>query len=76
MHNLKMFIYEVSKEYFILFFLLSSAQMSILHFLLVDDIGSKMKQTRFSWTVYHFASEHFFDSNLADEGNLLKYNRR
>ena len=48
MHNLKMFIYEVSKEYFILFFLLSSAQMSILHFLLVEDIGSKMKQTRFS----------------------------
>lgn len=26
MHNLKMFIYEVSKEYFILFFLLSSAR--------------------------------------------------
>lgn len=26
MHNLEMFIYEVSKEYFILFFLLSSAR--------------------------------------------------
>ena len=49
--------------------------MSILHFLLVEDIGSKMKQTCFSWTVYHSASEHFFDSNLADEANLLKYNR-
>ena len=26
MHNLEMFIYEVSKEYFIIFFLLSSAR--------------------------------------------------
>lgn len=70
-----MFIYEVSKEYFILFFHLSNAQMSILHLLLVEDIGSKMKQACFSWAVYHSAFVRFFDSNLADEGNLLNYNR-
>lgn len=76
MHNLEMLIYEVSKENFISFFLLSSAQMSILRLLSVEDIGSKRRQTCFSWPVHHFASAHLFDSNLADEGNLLKYSRR
>lgn len=61
MHNLpmflcKMFIYAVSKKFFTFLFIISSAQLSTLHILLVEDVGSKTKQTSFNLTIYHFAS--------------------